>query len=277
MKHVRIIIAIMIFSALASGQETKNENGNVLEDVVVQESYEAIFEEEKPPLALNVDFSDVVSIKERVSWSSLDKDQAQNQHETSLELHFSRPELARIRPAPVQVFHVNLQNIARWQLDIIASDGSLFRRLSGEGNPPETLSWDGKSDQDEPLIPGHSYSYNMIAVDKAGNKGTFPGQSFQVPAFYLQQGESLLIGLAGSTLFSADGLRLNFVAEEFAREIANLIRYFSKKNHVTVAGGDANIDKFLQLIAGDLIVEENFFQKTNSKPTKGDYLFFHVN
>ena len=76
MKH---IIAIIISALPLSGfAQQKPDSSNVLDDVTVKESFESGFIEEKLPLQLKLDLSNVVQIKERVHWSSVDPTSDQN-------------------------------------------------------------------------------------------------------------------------------------------------------------------------------------------------------
>ena len=271
-----ILIIILTFYGLAQGQEA--DSSSVLNDVVVQETYEADFEEEKFPIHINIDFSNVVEISERVNWKSIDVKQKPIEESSSniMKMQLSSPEFAGIRPAPVKIFKVKIKNLDRWQLDITSSDGSLFRSIIGKGTPPGKITWDGKSNTGDPLVAGHTYAYGFTAVDKAGNKKTFTGRSFSVPAFYLQQGDTLLIGLAGSILFTSDGIRLKPAAEQFAHEVASLIRYFSNQGKISVAGQNPNTSKFLNLVAKDLVVDESIFRRSNTGQANANCLIFHI-
>lgn len=272
MERLNIIFLAALLPALVLAQENSKK---VLDDIVIQETYEAGFQEEKPALNINLDFSDVVNIKERTSWQSVDQtDEIEKQ--MSPDVHISHPELARIPPAPVKVFHIAMTNIRRWVFSITARDGSVFRKISGEGNPPQQLKWDGKSDQGLPLMAGHKYAYSMTAVDKAGNRGTFPGQSFTIPAFYLQEEDTVLVGIAGPEIFSADGLGLTPDAEKYAREVAMLIRYFAKQPGVAVYGLNPHLELFLDMIRSDLIVEKGYFQEIKGSRTNSESILFEI-
>lgn len=272
MLFLAALLPMMVFGQDNSGDKDEN----VLDDIVIQETYETEFEEEKPALNLTLDFSDVVSIKERTSWKSLDQTDELGQ-QILPNLHLSHPELANIPPAPVKDFHITMANIGRWELSITARDGSVFRKISGEGNPPQQLEWDGRSDQGRPLLAGHQYAYRMTAVDKAGNRGTFPGQSFAIPAFYLQYEDTVRVGLAGSVLFAADGLGLTPAAEKYAREVATLIRHFARQPRVAVFGHHRYLETFLEIIRSDLIVEEGYFQRIEGRRANSESILFEIN
>lgn len=271
-----IFIIILAICDLAKGQVA--DSSNILNDVVVQETYEAHFEEDKSPIQIDLDFSNVVKISERMNWKSIDMKREPIEQSSSkiMKLQLSSPEFARIRPAPVKIFKAHLEKLDRWQLDITSSNGSLFRSMTGKGTPPEKITWDGKSNTGDPLVPGHTYAYSFMAVNKAGNKKTFPGKSFSVPAFYMQQADTLLIGLAASILFTSDGFGLTPAAEQFAHEVASLIRYFSKHGKFSIAGHNRIMDKFLNLIAKDLVVEESIFQHINTGQSNVNCLMFYI-
>ncbi|MCB9502707.1 MAG: hypothetical protein H6696_12290 [Deferribacteres bacterium] len=275
MKRILIIIFAFFWSTLCLAQTTAetDTSANKLEDVVVQTTYQGSAEEDKLPLLVNFDYSHEAVIENRVSWNSLDQfenEAGESDESASFALHFSQPEYARIQPAPVKSFRVQFKKLQRWQLDITSSDGSLFRQIRGEGNPPENVTWDGMSDNDVPLHAGQNYAYSFLAVDEAGNKRIFPGNSFNVPAFNLVLGDTLLIGLGRATLFSADGLRLLPDARDYAREVATLIRFKDDLREVQVAVPSPAGERFLQMVADELVVETNFFIPL--KTTHGDQL-----
>ena len=103
---------------LAKGQVA--DSSNILNDVVVQETYEAHFEEDKSPIQIDLDFSNVVKISERVNWKSIDKKREPIEQSSSkiMKLQLSSPEFASIRPAPVKIFKAYLEKLDRWRLDI---------------------------------------------------------------------------------------------------------------------------------------------------------------
>jgi hypothetical protein len=273
----KYIIAIVVGALPICGiAQQSADSTNVLDDVTVKESFESGFIEEKLPLDLAVDLSEVVQISERVHWSSIDATNLQSTERAKLDLRLASPQLVNIRPAPVKIFTVKFSNLERWKLDITASDGSLFRSISGIGNPPAQVSWDGIGDNGEHLIPGHNYAYSFIATDKAGNKKTFLGQSFTVPAFYLNHNNKLCVGIDNAHLFGSDGLRMKPEAQQFAREVAALVRYFSTTSNVQVRGRSVNTREFFDLILNDLITDESLFTSAETAGSKGDYLVFYI-
>jgi hypothetical protein len=262
MKYHTLFVTFII-TLLAGFSHTNAQEGNKsLDDVVVKETYEAGGEEEKLPIFLDADFSNLVEIKERIYWSSVPWKYGDGNPSTDLlECRISRPEFTRIIPAPAKIFHVNFKDLASWKLDIFTSDGSTFRGLSGEGDPQRSISWDGRSDLGKPLLPGEQYAYSFTAIDKAGNRRTFPGEGFTVQALYLPDEKGIWIGLSNASLFSADGYGLAKTAEQFSSELVNFIYYYAKKGTVRVQCSNSETDKFLELLAQKLGRDITFFQR----------------
>ena len=64
---------ILLFSLLINAypQSEDTPGSKSLDDVIVKETFEAGTEEEKVPVFLKADFSNLVEIKERIHWSSI--------------------------------------------------------------------------------------------------------------------------------------------------------------------------------------------------------------
>lgn len=59
--------------------------------------------------------------------------------------------------------------IERWVVDILDPAGQRFRRFSGEGDPPDTIEWDGRSDEGELVQFGTHYPLRFTVEDSIGN------------------------------------------------------------------------------------------------------------
>jgi hypothetical protein len=275
-KDIIIYIAIILlaFASVGLTDEQQADSSQTLDDIIVQETFEASFEEEKFPIHLNLKLSDVVKIPERINWESIDqhnikKDEKNWQH---FSFRLSSPQWANIQPAPVKVFKVQFKNLKSWKLDIFTSDGTLFRSMEGEKNPPKTIPWDGRGDTGEMMIPGHNYSYSFTPVDKAGNKRTFPGKSFFIPAVYSIAEDSLWIGIAVSQIFSYEGFGLLNTAGNYAKEVASLIRYYSKKNEIIVECYHPKSQDFIKLITTELGEDDKFIRYKRVSKKKDEHL-----
>jgi hypothetical protein len=251
---------------------------NILADVVIEGSFEAEFEEDKPAVHMVLDFSNVVQFDDGMSWQSADPLVLQKRRDGdngSMAMRLSAPEIALIRPAPVKSFRAEFNDLRRWKLTISAADGSIFRTITGVGNPLDTIAWDGLSDRGEPLRAGENYAYHFTAVDKAGNQGSFPGETFTVPAFCLELGSVLMVGLDARNISPENGLHLNPAAHAYASEIASLIRYYSRTGTVRVETGFSDAEDFVELLANDLVMAPEQIQIRRIR-NAGDRLTFYI-
>ena len=262
MRMTIYLISLTILTANLWAQQTGNEQQKSLDDVVVKETFQVGTEEEKLPVVLKEDFSNLVEIEERINWSSVAWHfEGQKPGFETFSSKLSAPELTGITPQPAKVFTVNFEELASWKMDIFTSDGQKFRSLNGEGDPPKSIAWDGLSDDDTPLIPGESYAYSFTAVDRAGNKRTFPGPAFSVPAFYLKHADAIWVSLSYSTVFSPNGFGLTRDADNFADEIVNCIYYFADEGRINISSNHPMTDQFLELLAKKLGKDISIFQK----------------
>jgi len=261
MRFLIVIISFLVFTTLIA--QTSSDAGNqALEDVVVKGTYQMKTDKEKLPISLKADFSNLVEIPERIHWSVVPWQLGKGQ--TTLDLFScktSDPRLTRIMPAPAKIFHLNFKDLSNWKIDIFRSDGQNFRTISGEGDPPKTVAWDGRGNDGKPLVPGESYAYSFTAVDRAGNRRTFPGEAFSLPCLYLKNEEEVWIGISNNCLFSTEGYGLLKTAEEYANELVNFIYYYSPNGNIKIQGNHPDVDKFLDLLSQKLGREVSIFQR----------------
>jgi hypothetical protein len=271
------ILLIFLFVVISNGfsQNPSDEENKSINDVVIKETYETGTEEEKLPIQLKSDFTNLVEIQERIQWSSVPLTFSGEYSTFNLfEFKTSEPDLVGIMPEPAKVFHVTFNDLASWRLNIFASDGSNFRTLSGEGNPPSAIVWDGRGDSGAHLIPGQQYSYSFTAVDKAGNRRTFPGESFSVPAIFLKNNEDVWIGLSNDLLFSPNGYGLLKSAEKFSSELVNFIYYYANKGKIKIQSGHPDTEKFIELLAKKLGKDVNFFKKVSNSDAQNCFMMW---
>jgi hypothetical protein len=270
------LLALGLINIKAQSDNSGEQKG--LDDIIVKETFEAGSEEEKLPVSLKADFSNLVEIKERIYWSSVSWEFGGEQPTVqNFSGKFSQPELTGIAPAPAKVFFMNFEELASWKIDVFTSDGKKFRTLSGEGKPPKSIGWDGRGDDNNPLTPGESYAYSLTAIDKAGNRRTFPGGAFSVPALYLNDEDGIWIGLSYSSLFTPNGYGLAPEAENFAAELVNFIYYFSNDGSVRIDSDHPLTDTFVSLLAKKLSKETDFFEIISSAESNGKCFIMKIN
>jgi hypothetical protein len=114
--------------------------------------------------------------------------------------HLARPWLNGFATAPVARFRPEVEGVERWQLTVADSRGRTVAAFEGNEKPPQEIAWDGLSLTGEPAPPGLTYSYAFEAYDRAGNKRSFAGPSFQLPAYRVDSGGGTVMLIAGAKL-----------------------------------------------------------------------------
>ena len=106
----RILLFLFLICLMTNGyaQSGDTTNSKSLDDVIVKETFEAGKEEEKIPVVLNADFSNLVEIKERIHWSSVpwtyegEKPSVEN-----FTGNLSSPEYSQISQQQAKIFYLN--------------------------------------------------------------------------------------------------------------------------------------------------------------------------
>ncbi|HEX5632445.1 MAG TPA: hypothetical protein VFX50_04425 [Gemmatimonadales bacterium] len=111
--------------------------------------------------------------------------------------HFPEGAVARVRP--------DVKGVERWRLVVVNARAESVAVYQGKGDPPREISWDGRSTNGDPVLPGASYSYVFEARDKAGNKRNFVGEGFRVNSFRYGTNEDPVLLFAGQELVRAGG------------------------------------------------------------------------
>jgi len=90
-----------------------------------------------------------------------------------------------------------------WALEIAGSDGKLVRRLKGQGDLPERITWDGRDERGDAVAPGQPYRASLAVDAKSGAGGLSASLALQsdVRAFH----ESTAIRVQLTSLLFAPG------------------------------------------------------------------------
>lgn len=114
--------------------------------------------------------------------------------------------------------------VKTWALAITDFRGSQCRTFGGKGNPPNTVDWDGMTDQGSMLKVGYPYSYVFSITDKGTNTYNYAGVSFRIPALdYRQEGDRVL-EIAGGQLFVRGETELTDSGEKWLIRATDEIR-----------------------------------------------------
>ncbi len=113
-----------------------------------------------------------------------------------------------------------------WTVSVIDEDGRVFRGFKGSGAPPETVSWDGRSDKGRWLAPGHDYSAVYLFSSAGSPERTFVGDPIRFKALLRRDAQGLLLSLDSAALFGSKRDQVQTVSEgaAFLLVAADLIR-----------------------------------------------------
>lgn len=253
MKLVMIASVILFATTGMFGQNSEEKSGS-LDEVVVKATFSAELKEEKLPVVLQTDFSKLIQIPEKISWAAVGvagQSISENQWD-SFVFKLISPAFANIRPQPVKVFHANFSDLKYWEVHIFRSNGDVFYTVSGEGDPPANIPWEGKGNAGELLVPGHNYSFSFTAVDRAGNKKTFPGQTFTIPATFFADSSGTWIRIANSELFDSRGSSLSRNAGKYIQEIALLRNLYSAGGRISMQSQHSLAAQFFDRLRANL-------------------------
>ncbi len=135
--------------------------------------------------------------------------------------------LPRIPVTPVATFFTaepEGHKPRHWQLTITDFRGSPCRNYEGGGKPPQSVSWDGKTDHGDMLRVGYPYSYVFTTTDKGTNTYNYAGESFRLPALDYRQDGDRVLELAGGELFTRQESELTGTGEDWLLRTADEIR-----------------------------------------------------
>ncbi|MEE8424658.1 MAG: hypothetical protein V3S11_02455, partial [Elusimicrobiota bacterium] len=93
---------------------------------------------------------------------------------------------------------------AGWDFVVVDAAGRVFRKFTGEGDPPESLEFDGRSDEGKWLKVGQVYQGVLTYRDPNGRSHTAMGQPFALAGLSLQKSNGYVISLAAQTMFAED-------------------------------------------------------------------------
>jgi hypothetical protein len=111
-----------------------------------------------------------------------------------------------------------------WSLAVTDFRGSPFRTYSGQGNPPQSLDWDGVGDNGEILKVGYPYSYVYTLTDKGTNTYNHAGVSFRIPALDYRRDGDRVLEIAGGMLFARKETKLTSGGENWLTRATDEIR-----------------------------------------------------
>ena len=191
---------------LRGGQE-----GTVFRTLTVEGEDRIRIDVERPPLDLDLDPETAPGLEPGGPREMLDR----STPDLSLPLlattaresspYLAHPWLSRFASGAIARFQPQVKGVERWRLVIADSRGSAVASYEGRGDPPAQIAWDGRTTSGAPAVPGLTYSHVFEAWDRAGNKRSFVGGGFQIPAFRLEPATGPVLVFSGAEMAGSPG------------------------------------------------------------------------
>jgi hypothetical protein len=144
---------------------------------------------------------------------------------------FARPWLDQFAADGVARFQPNLKGVDKWRLMVANSKGEMVAAFEGNGKPPKEIVWDGISLEDQPVPPGHTYTYVLEAFDRAGNKKNFLGEGFELPSYRVDTSEGRMLLFSGNEVSESQGAGYGKVATPSA-VLFDVANFINRENNV---------------------------------------------
>ena len=138
--------------------------------------------------------------------------------------HLWIPDMARTPVATFFTADPEGHKVKDWSLAVTDFRGSPFRTYKGNGNPPESLNWDGRGNNGDILKVGYPYSYVFTQTDKGTNTYNHAGVSFRIPALDYRQDGDRILEIAGGKLFVRKEIDLTGGGENWLTRASDEIR-----------------------------------------------------
>lgn len=163
------------------------QGGKDFQSITVEGEDRVRVQFERPPLKIELDPASAPGLDWESVWDVLDAesfavvDPVLSRPAFERTPFAPRPWLDQFRAGPVARFHPEVSGVEKWALEVADSRGKTVARYAGDGKPPQEIVWDGATIDGSPARADLTYSYVLNASDKAGNKRSFLGDSFQLP------------------------------------------------------------------------------------------------
>ncbi|HXV14309.1 MAG TPA: hypothetical protein VEC56_08895 [Candidatus Krumholzibacteria bacterium] len=161
--------------------------GKDFESITVEGEDRVRVQFERPPLKIELDPASAPGLDWESVWDVLGAESFDPVEPVLSRPAFERtpfaprPWLDQFRAGPVARFRPDVSGVEKWALEVADSRGKTVARFAGEGKPPQEIVWNGATIDGTPARADLTYSYVLNASDKAGNKRSFLGDSFQLP------------------------------------------------------------------------------------------------
>ncbi len=215
------------------------ESGKNFNNITVEGEDRVRVNFDRPELKLDVDPSKAPGLDWQSVWAALGSDEfnfvdpvlSRSVHERSS--YAPRPWLDSMHDGPVARFKPNVSGVEKWGLEVADSRGKTVARFQGTGKPPKEITWDGTTIDGGAARSDLTYSYVLNATDKAGNKRSFVGDSFQIPPHMAQNKDGMSMSFSVPVESATDRVPDEVVLEAATRLNQNVATNVPVKVEVT--------------------------------------------
>ena len=112
---------------------------------------------------------------------------------------------------PLVSFQTGLASAAakHWEFRVSDDKGEVVKSITGKGNPPRTIVWDGRINRGPFITIGTLYSYQFLTFDEFNNVNTYPGEPFQLDSLMYKHQGKIYIEISNKKLFKEEDGSLN--------------------------------------------------------------------
>jgi len=217
------------------------ESGKQFNNITVEGEDRVRVNFDRPELKLDVDPSKAPGLDWQSVWAALGSDEfnfvdpvlSRSVYERSP--YAPRPWLDSMHDGPVARFRPEVNGVEKWGLEVADSRGKTVARFQGSGKPPKEITWDGTTIDGGAARSDLTYSYVLNATDKAGNKRSFVGDSFQIPPHVAQNKEGMSMSFSVHVESATDRVPDAVVLEAATRLNQNVATNVPVKVEVTAS------------------------------------------
>ena len=178
------------------------ESGKNFNSITVEGEDRVRVNFDRPELKLDVDPSKAPGLDWESVWAALGADEfnfvdpvlSRSVYERSP--YAPRPWLDSMHQGAIATFRPDVKGVEKWGLEVADSRGKTVARFQGNGTPPKEITWDGTTIDGGAARSDLTYSYVLNATDKAGNKRSFVGDSFQIPPHVQQNKDGVAMSFS---------------------------------------------------------------------------------
>jgi hypothetical protein len=215
------------------------ESGKNFNSITVEGEDRVRVNFDRPELKLDVDPSKAPGLDWESVWAALGADEfnfvdpmlTRSVYERSP--YAPRPWLDSFHNGPLATFRPDVNGVEKWGLEVADSRGKTVARFQGSGKPPKEISWDGTTIDGGAARSDLTYSYVLNATDKAGNKRSFVGDSFQIPPHVSQNKDGVAMSFSVPVESATDRVPDEVVLEAATRLNHNVAPNVPVKIEVT--------------------------------------------